>query len=374
MILNSNDASTVSRVDRGDSSRAGDRCSRCLLLYDLPGIDRAAHDICTICAQFKPIAVKGETFLKEALTASLPGDRTCDCIVPVSGGFDSMYTAFYLTRRLGLRCRGIHYDNSISDQGKWEMLEWIEKELEIPIRVHRWSDQKTQANIRDGIRSMSVFGPRYVQAAFCRHCGYGIRASVASTMVQYGVHSVWGKHTYDVIPFQFCLNVNLFRFLTSSKGIDAFKYLLGRYDQATKVPSPGLPPRKLFFRKYGYPALLKPFDHLHNFAFFDFIAWDKEKMLDELNEAGVNTAFLIQSHTDCLVHKIYDRMLQNTWGAGQDEIHICNRVRTGQLTPEKGIEHIKEIRSREISTDFLRDIGLTPSEIDALFTIQDRTC
>lgn len=91
------------------------RCRRCLLQEDpASGLTIDADGLCPLCRTFRPVArdwkTLGETF--EARLDSLRGtEGDFDAALMMSGGKDSAYLAYLLTRRYGLRLVGLTIDN-----------------------------------------------------------------------------------------------------------------------------------------------------------------------------------------------------------------------------------------------------------------------
>jgi len=344
-----------------------ERCPNCLIPLSAPGVFITDTGVCNLCREYHPVAIKGEDALRSNLAYTDSHSRQYDCLVPISGGLDSVYTAYYLVRKMGLNCLGVHYDNGMSSDSKEKMLAWIEKELGMHIVVYNWQKEKSRKLVRDSVRALLYVGPQAMQASLCRHCGYGIRAAVFSEMTRNHLHSVWGKHTMDHIPFRYCVAVPLQKQIFQRHGLDGLKALLGRYQQSKALPSPGSTPLKLLLRSMGYPSLPESHSHLKSLTFFEYIPWNKARMLSELEQDGVDIRALSSFHSDCNLAPTVDRVLQSAWTVGKKEIYICNMLRDGQLSKQEAWQQIQALHSKEPDTSFLTEIGLTEGEIDALF-------
>lgn len=343
------------------------RCSRCLMPFSAPGMSPDENGLCPMCRDYVPVEVKGEMALRSELVYPTEKSREYDCVVPISGGLDSVYTAFYLTRRMGLRCLGVHYDHGMGSESKPKMLAWIEKEVGMPIVVRSWPATDSRALVRDSIRATLPFGAKSMQAALCRQCGYGIRAAVFNEMVIRGLHSVWGKHTMDHIPFRYCREVKPSRFIFQRNGVAALRSLRGRYRQARALPAPGTSVQRLMFSPMGYPSLPESQTQLKNISFYQYIPWNKQRMLDELQAGGVDVQPLKSAHSDCRLPPVVDRVLQSAWTVGKIEIYICNMVRDGQLSKEEGLQQIQAVRESQLDTSYLKSMELTEEEIAKMF-------
>jgi hypothetical protein len=343
------------------------RCPRCLMPLSAPGITQMEDGTCSVCRDYRPAEVKGEASLRSELAYPSEQSREYACVVPISGGLDSVYTAFYLTHHMGLRCVGVHFDHGMGSENKPRMLAWIERELDMPIVVRGWPQAQSEALVRDSIRAMLLFGPQSMQAALCRHCGYGIRAVVYSEMVARGLHSVWGTHTMDTIPFRYCRSVKPSRYVFQRRGFTALRALRGRYRQARALPSPGTSALTMMRSPMGYPAMPKSHAHLKVLSLFQYIPWNKNRMLDELQQSGVDIQPLSRPHSDCQIAPVVDRVLQSAWTVGKKEVYICNLIRDGQLSRDEGLRQIAAARESPLDTVFLQRIGLSDTEIAEMF-------
>jgi hypothetical protein len=344
-----------------------ERCVRCLMPFSAPEMVPDENGLCPVCHNYAPVEIKGETALRSELLYPVEKKREFDCVVPISGGLDSVYTAFYLRHRMGLRCLGVHYDHGMGSESKPKMLAWIEEEMGMPIVVRSWPTKESQILVRDSIRATLPFGAKSMQAALCRQCGYGIRAAVFTEMVKHELHSVWGKHTMDHIPFRYCREVKPFRFFFQRNGLSAIHSLRGRYRQARAVPSPGTSALRLLFSPMGYPSMPESHAHLKNISFYQYIPWNKQRMLVELQTSGVDVQPLRSAHSDCRLPPVVDRVLQSAWTVGKLEIYICNLVRDGQLSKEEGLQQIQAVHETTFDSSYLKDIGLSEEEITGMF-------
>lgn len=346
----------------------GLRCSRCLMPFSAPGVYPVDGNVCNVCKEYKPVKILGEKFLFKRLENNLSKGGKYQCIVPVSGGLDSLYTAYYLVRRMGLKCLGVHYDNDFSTDSCRYVLNWIESVLKMPIVYKSVPKDIVFRVVREGIRSFLKFGPGSMQVAICHHCGYGIRASVFSEMALYNIHSIWGMHTLDTVPFRYCKDVNSINYFFQEHWYEALKFILSRYKQVTELPSPGESPLRLMFRRFGYPSIpSSKHHHLEVIRFYDYVKWDKKRMLEELQSEGLNIEFFEHAHTDCLLSPVVEHILRSAWSVGKEEVYVCNLVRDGQITIEDGKELIGDLKKNTLDINILRDIGLKDYEIDMIF-------
>jgi hypothetical protein len=342
------------------------RCERCLLPATTPGLVIDSDGVCSICRDYVPQQPLGEQALREALVYPKGNHSDYDCLVPLSGGADSIYNVYYLRKKMGLRVLAVHYDHGLGSENKDKMLKWVEESLSVEVLYHRWEKEKTQALIRHSLKALLPYGPQTMQAAICRQCGYGIRTAVFTEMVNYGLHSVWGIHEFEKIPFRYCQPVDLSHYILQNHGLDAIQAMGLRYRQTLEVPSPGASPLKLLFTPMGYPSLPESAQDLKVLHLYAYIPWDKRRMLAELQSSGIDTLALTSPHSDCTLPSIVDHLLRRAWTVGKKEVYVTNQVRAGLLTKEEGMAMIKAMRNTVADPAPLLEMGLSQQEIRQL--------
>jgi tRNA(Ile)-lysidine synthase TilS/MesJ len=92
-------------------------CARCILPDTLPGISFNAEGICSLCEEAArspaPAAARGEAGEARFLAALAPRRRSAeyDCLCLYSGGKDSTFMLYVLSKRLELRVLALTIDN-----------------------------------------------------------------------------------------------------------------------------------------------------------------------------------------------------------------------------------------------------------------------
>lgn len=97
------------------------RCSRCILPATMPFIDFDENGVCNYCRQYERfrIRLKGEPALEDMVSKFRRSDGRPDCIVPFSGGRDSVYGLHYIKKVLKLNPVAYTYDwGVLTDLGR----------------------------------------------------------------------------------------------------------------------------------------------------------------------------------------------------------------------------------------------------------------
>ena len=127
-------------------------CTRCVMDTTDPDITFNEKGECNLCTEFLDKRIKhkfqGEQSDKQldALIEQMKADgkgKEYDCIMGLSGGIDSSYTAYIATQR-GLRVLGVHLDNGWNTEEAVQNIKNIAKKLEIDYEsyVLNWAEFK----------------------------------------------------------------------------------------------------------------------------------------------------------------------------------------------------------------------------------------
>lgn len=122
------------------------RCKQCLLPEQAPGADLDENRVCRFCREYQPHDLENTEALRRAREANLEqAIRACrerrdareyDCLVPLSGGKDSIYLLYKLKVEYGLRVLAHTTDISIGEVA-WDNIHRAIAELDIEHIVYR---------------------------------------------------------------------------------------------------------------------------------------------------------------------------------------------------------------------------------------------
>jgi N-acetyl sugar amidotransferase len=120
-------------------------CTRCVMDTSVPDIEFDAAGVCNYCRAAK-VRLESELFAGDAHRGRLDeliadikhkGEgRPYDCVIGVSGGVDSSYTAYLVKRRFDLRPLAVHFDNGWNSELAVENIERLLKALDIDLYTH----------------------------------------------------------------------------------------------------------------------------------------------------------------------------------------------------------------------------------------------
>lgn len=118
------------------------RCKRCLLPARVPGVSLDRHLVCNLCREAGPESNDDQSRRRlseadlEQTLASVRGTGEYDCLVPLSGGKDSIYLLHKLKTEYGLRILAFTTDVNIPAIA-WENIRRATAKLEIDHLVYR---------------------------------------------------------------------------------------------------------------------------------------------------------------------------------------------------------------------------------------------
>jgi N-acetyl sugar amidotransferase len=120
-------------------------CARCVMDTSVPGIEFDSVGFCNFCRSAVDrlerdlyVGPKHAGKLEDLLTAVKESGkgRRYDCLIGVSGGVDSSYTAWLVKRKFGLRPLAVHLDNGWNSELAVQNIERLLKALDIDLYTH----------------------------------------------------------------------------------------------------------------------------------------------------------------------------------------------------------------------------------------------
>ena len=127
-------------------------CVQCVMDTTDPDIQFDEQGICNHCKNYETVidsrvftGQEGKDKLDRMVTAMKKAgkNKSYDCLIGVSGGVDSTYTA-YLVKQMGLRPLAVHFDNGWNSELAVSNIEKVLKKLDIDLYTHvvNWNEFK----------------------------------------------------------------------------------------------------------------------------------------------------------------------------------------------------------------------------------------
>lgn len=112
-------------------------CNRCLLSTDIPDVKLNSDGVCNFCELHDKLELESKEFDFDKFIRKLQKKKGYNCLIGISGGFDSSLMLHYAVRVWNLRPLVIHFDNGynseIADQNMMNLVKSLNVDF---IRYH----------------------------------------------------------------------------------------------------------------------------------------------------------------------------------------------------------------------------------------------
>ena len=339
------------------------KCKNCLLPETHESITFDDHGVCSVCRQieFKNSQIDWKKKRKELedLVDAYRGKYDYDCIVPFSGGKDSVWTLYYLVTELKVKPLVVRFDHGFLRPKLNENTTRVLRELGCDFLTFTPNWKVVQKLM---LQSFLEKGD------FCWHCHTGIFSYPMHIAIKYNVPLIfWGEPSAEYTSYynyneieevdekRFNRFVNL-----GMNAVDMAVRLGGNLDERDFIP-------------YTYPKLkdLRKLNY-RSVCLGSYIPWDVKKntqiIMDELGWEGVSVENVPGEYNyekiECYMQGVRDYIKYIKRGYTRPTHLASIDIRHGRLDREKGEVMVsayegKEPPSLEI---FLELTGLTKEE------------
>ena len=338
-------------------------CAKCVLPETHETIEFDAEGVCNVCRQheFKQENIDWDSKYKafEVIIDKYRGKNTYDCIVPFSGGKDSVYTLWRLVKTFKLKCLVVSFDHGFYRPGLIKNRDKVFKKLGVDSIIYRpnWLTVRKlmlESLIRKG--------------DFCWHCHSGIFSYPMWVAIRYNVPLIfWGEpsseytayYSYDqpeeVDEKRFNRYVNL-----GISADDMFIRLGGDVDERDLKP-------------YSYPSLkeLRKINY-RSVCLGSFVPWDVKQqstvIADKLGWKGDEVENVPPEYSyekiECYMQGVRDYLKYIKRGYTRPSHLATLDIRNNLITRNEGLQLINQYEGkRPPSLDiFLEYVGLTEDE------------
>jgi len=350
-------------------------CSQCIVPESFPGIT-FENGVCTFCRMHVTAPrVKKELLGKDKLLAKLTGGRKSayHCVVGLSGGKDSSYALYYITRVLGFKPLAVFFDNGFITEHAKKNIDTICTKLNVDLVVCKATPFRTNI-IKESVHLARFTG----KLNACVNCENNLRTSVINEATKREIPYVIYAATDYEDPFTIFLNPAAKTFReTRVKGkpgfIGAIKKLKWNLFDPLFLPL-NLPDRP----KYIYHFLLSKYyvvrDNIRmrppeglnrlnpsmhvtfegkkteTLYLFDYIEYNPQRMIETLKkEVGWGAPAGRESRMDCMLGCFANYQYLREKGITKDGFTFSVLVRNGLLSREEAL------RKEEILKEGLKE-------------------
>lgn len=338
-------------------------CVRCCMPETAEGIEFDSRGICNGCnsseekmhidweERERQLAQKLQHFRE------IGRGKPYDCILPVSGGKDSFFQAYVITRRYGMRALAVTFShNWFTPTGRRN----LERLLETFDLDHLMFTPNRRLVNRIAAKSIGLIGDA------CWHCHTGVGTFVLQVATRFEIPLViWGES----IAEEGC-RASYFDSIKRDTFDREYFLRVSAKSTVDEVAGGSIAPEELAM--FRFPSQ-DEYDRVGvtGFHLGDYVFWDEERQVEFISrEFGweqdvVEGTYKRYKSVECRMSGLHDytKFLKRGFGRGTD--HATRDVRAGLLTRSEGFDLIREhdpIRP-EILDYFLEQTGLTEAEL-----------
>ncbi|MBF0148980.1 MAG: N-acetyl sugar amidotransferase [Magnetococcales bacterium] len=335
-------------------------CVRCCLPETVEGITFDERGLCNGCnsseQKMRINWEERERTLREKLEyyKSIAGDGY-HCIVPISGGKDSCYQLYMMTRVYGMRVLAVTFSHSwFGETGRWNLENALEK---FDIDHIMFTPKRSLVN-RLAKRSLYTIGDS------CWHCHAGVGAFSLQVAIRFGIKLlVWGESAAEngtkadyAKPILF--DEQYFQRISAKASIE-------------EMAVDDITPEELWMFRFPTSKDMQAAGiegiHLGNYVF-----WDDERCVEFLKreigwrEDNVEGTYKGYKSVECRMAGMHDYLKYLKRGFGRATDHATRDVRAGILTREEGFELVKRYDSKrpDCMDYYLGITGLEEEEVE----------
>jgi hypothetical protein len=322
------------------------RCAQCLLPDTYPDITFNEDGVCNHCLEYKRIDLFGEQeFLRKIHSKHAP---QYDCVVGISGGKDSCYTAYLAKKKYGLRVLAVTYDFPFMVDLARANIKAVCENLEIELLVVKSINNFEYNLLRNHLISLAATGTTWGQCMFCH---YGIEAVLyqiaAQREIPFILSGVISSETWWNPGNRLNFLAKRLRKLPLEEqmlfGLYQGKAYLGLVDQRRQFPIPGNS------RFNAYKRAILPGDGPESIPIFNYIEWNQETVEKTLQEetGWQKPPKSLSWRYDCILEPLLDYTFKKEYGISSAGLYLCGLIRSGNVTRQQALEIINEIEDQE---------------------------
>ncbi|HEX7905933.1 MAG TPA: N-acetyl sugar amidotransferase [Chitinophagaceae bacterium] len=345
-------------------------CKKCLFPETKPDLFFNNEGVCSACiaADQKYVGIdwkqREKDFFQVIDHFRLPaGHRGYDCIVPVSGGKDSTYQAYFMKYVCGLNPLLVCFETtSVTELGQQNLDNLSKMGMDV---IHfKKNHEVYKKMVIEGFRRVGdEMWPNHI----------GIFTIPVMFAVKFGIKLIiWGENSQQEYggPLDAIENNTLNR-----RWLEEFGGLLGNRIQ-DMIGVNGLTEKEL--TPYFYPED-EELERVGVTGLFlgHYFFWDARKQLEVIKEYGFKVkedgplegTYTNYENLDEKLVGLHDYLKFVKYGFGRATDHACIDIRNKRLTREEGLKLVQEYDGKYPNyavTEFIKYAGLSRQEIDSV--------
>jgi N-acetyl sugar amidotransferase len=341
-------------------------CKKCIMDSTDPGIFFNSDGVCNHCLNYQDNIFphwenlkNSSSILFESLAKLKSSNSKYDCLIGLSGGLDSSYSAYYTKSILGLNPLLFHVDTGWNTNQATDNIRLIANGLNLDLytEVINWDSMsdmqlaflKSQISDQDLPQDAAIFSSLY-KFAIANNIKLVITGSNYSTE-SCREPEEWGGYLG--------LDKRLFKSIHSKYGNKPFE---------------DFPIIDIFVYKFWY----KFFHGMKIMAPLNYINFNKKEAEKLLNEKFGWMPFKHKHHESRFTRFYEDFWLPKKFGFDKRKAHLSSLIMTKQLKRSEALKRIKthEMSEIEIKNEFsyvASKLGISINELENLFNVKNKT-
>lgn len=340
------------------------RCKRCLIPEErnTKNIRINEEGLCTMCAKdaLNPEVIdwdlRRQTF--ETMVDRIRGKGEYDGLIMLSGGKDSVYTAYMLSRVYGLKLLGFTIDNHFEYPETFENSKNIAKKLNIPLLNYHLKPEQMRDYYRFLLTEDAI--KRKDASQLCFFCGRLLKYLAADVAVRFQIPAVFSGHNLEQIQA-----------LGDETGGDHFDQVRQRYIRAQSMQ---YYKKACDVLKDGKESLLPLFEKnlltidFNNFIYpLQYFEYKPLEMIElisaELGWKPIQRFSEKYISSGCRVAKVLQYVAKKNDTSTYVEVEFSDQIRQGSLKKEEVEEFYGSVieDSGEVE-QILKELGLNGQE------------
>ena len=281
------------------------------------------------------------------LTPSTHRSSRHTCVVPVSGGKDSTYVLYYLTKVLGLKTIAVNYDNGFTHPQATENLRQITGKLGVElVTIHGFHQGKL---LIGNLKSFLSKPTPAMIPLMCTGCRVGIIGSACKVARKHNTDRfVMGWSRLEDTPFK--------ALLLEEDGGSVARGLVKNLVANPKYLVHGGMTIQIMDYIHSYSNIRKwesilQFLHpgIRQVAFFDYIEYNpkriEQEVIDALGWSSPNSKNSWQF--DCQIKSLQNYLYRTLLGFSASNDYLSAQIREGYITREQALKSLQQQKEKE---------------------------
>ena len=346
-------------------------CVKCLFPETKPDLEFNAEGVCSACqsSELKNIGIDWKQREKEFYEIvnyyKLPPGKTgYDCIVPVSGGKDSTYQAYFMKEVCGLNPLCVCFETTaVTELGQKNLDNLTKMGMDV-IHFKKNHEVYQKMVVESFKRVGDEMWPNHI-GIFTIPVMFAVKFNIP--LIVWGENSQleYGGPNLDSVKSR----------ILNRKWLEEFGGLLGNRIQ-DMIGVNGITEKEL--TPYFYPSD-EEIERVGVTGIFlgAYFFWDARKQLEIVQKYGFSVkedgptegTYTNYENIDEKLVGLHDYLKYVKYGFGRATDHACIDIRNGRISREEGLNLVKKYDGKYPSygiTEFIRYSGMSKKEIDAI--------